>query len=182
MSYIFQRVQDTNGYGEEFIVKKWLCAASLSVALVISTGVQAADKIAVVSIPSIFEKLPASDTMAKQLENEFKGRETELKSMDHDLKAKIKKLQATKVGSSEFKKLEKEALAERSEFSAKFESFERDRRRRHEEERNKIVDRIKDVVKLIAKKEGYSVVIHANAVAYNNSALDITTAVLEQVK
>lgn len=62
-------------------MKKWLCAASLGLALAASASVQAADKIAIVNVSSIFQQLPAREAVAKQLENEFKGRATELQGM-----------------------------------------------------------------------------------------------------
>ena len=52
-------------------MKKLLCAAGLGLALAVSAGAQAADKIAVVNVSSIFQQLPQRATVAKQLENEF---------------------------------------------------------------------------------------------------------------
>jgi len=74
-------------------VKKLLCAAGLGLALAVSAGVQAADKIAVVNVSSIFQQLPQRATVAKQLENEFKGRATELQSQERDLQTKMQRLQ-----------------------------------------------------------------------------------------
>lgn len=74
-------------------MKKLLCAAGLGLALAVSAGVQAADKIAVVNVSSIFQQLPQRATVAKQLENEFKGRATELQSQERDLQTKMQRLQ-----------------------------------------------------------------------------------------
>jgi outer membrane protein len=172
------------GDGKEFIVKKWLCAAGLGLAMAASAGVQAADKIAVVNVSSIFQQLPAREAVAKQLENEFKGRAGELQNMERSLQTKMQRLQrdGATMKASDRSKAEKDVMAQREQFSQKAQAFEQDNRRRQMEERNKILSRIQDAVKSVASKEGYDVVIDANAVAYAGTSKDITADVLKQVK
>ncbi|GAB7198731.1 hypothetical protein OS12_01720 [Dickeya oryzae] len=69
-------------------MKKWLYAAGLGLTLAVSAGAQAADKIAVVNVSSIFQQLPQREAVSKQLENEFKGRAAELQSMERSLQEK----------------------------------------------------------------------------------------------
>ncbi|WP_113627637.1 molecular chaperone Skp [Pectobacterium peruviense] len=165
-------------------MKKWLCAAGLGLVLAASASVQAADKIAVVNVSSIFQQLPQRESVGKQLENEFKGRASELQSMENDLQTKMQKLQrdGSTMKASDRSKMEKDVMAQREQFSTKAQAFEQDNRRRQTEERNKILSRIQDAVKSVATKEGYDVVIDANAVAYVANAKDITADVLKQVK
>lgn len=165
-------------------MKKWLCAAGLGLAMAASAGVQAADKIAVVNVSSIFQQLPAREAVAKQLENEFKGRASELQNMERSLQTKMQRLQrdGATMKASDRSKLEKDVMAQREQFSQKAQAFEQDNRRRQMEERNKILSRIQDAVKSVASKGGYDVVIGANAVAYADSSKDITADVLKQVK
>lgn len=165
-------------------MKKWLCAAGLGLAMAASASVQAANKIAVVNVSSIFQQLPARETVAKQLENEFKDRAGELQNMEHSLQTKMQRLQrdGATMKASDRSKLEKEVMTQREQFSRKAQAFEQDNRRRQMEERNKILSRIQDAVKSVASEEGYDVVIDANAVAYVSSSKDITADVLKQVK
>ncbi|PHM73197.1 molecular chaperone Skp [Xenorhabdus kozodoii] len=165
-------------------MKKILCAASLGIALAFSAGVQAADKIALVNVAEVFQQLPAREAVAKQLENEFKGRATELQRMESELQTKIQKLQrdGSTMKASEREKLEKEVMAKRDEFAQKAQNFENDNRRRQMEERNKILSRIQDAVKVIAGKEGYDLVLDANTAVYSVPSKDITSEVLKQVK
>ncbi|MCP1065058.1 molecular chaperone Skp [Serratia symbiotica] len=165
-------------------MKKWLCAAGLGLAMAASAGVQVADKIAVVNISSIFQQLPARETVDKKLENEFKGRAGELQNMEHSLQTKMQRLQqdSATMKDSDRSKLEKEVMTQREQFSRKAHAFEQDNLRRQMEERNKILSRIQDAVKSVASKEGYDLVIDANAVAYVSSSKDITADVLKQVK
>ena len=73
-------------------------------------------------------------------------------------------------------------IAQRENYSQKAQAFDQDNRRRQMEELNTILTRIQDAVKAVASKEGYDVVIDANAVAYAGSSKDITADVLKQVK
>lgn len=165
-------------------MKKWLCAAGLSLALAASASVQAADKIAVVNVASIFQQFSQRETVAKQLENEFKGRASELQKMESDLQTKMQKLQrnGSTMKASDRSKSENDLMAQREQFSNKALAFEQDNRRRQMEERNKILSRIQDAIKSVASKDGYDIVIDANAVAYVGNAKDITADVLKQVK
>jgi outer membrane protein len=153
-------------------VKKWLLAAGLGLAL--ATSAQAADKIAIVNMGSLFQQVA--------LENEFKGRASELQRMETDLQAKMKKLQSMKAGSDRTK-LEKDVMAQRQTFAQKAQAFEQDRARRSNEERGKLVTRIQTAVKSVANSQDIDLVVDANAVAYNSSDVkDITADVLKQVK
>jgi outer membrane protein len=165
-------------------VKKWLYAAGLGLALAASASVQAADKIAVVNIASIFQQLPQRATVAAQLENEFKGRAADLQAQEKDLQSKMQRLQrdGSTMKASDRSRMEKDVMAQREDFSAKAQAFEQDNRRRQAEERNKILSRIQDAVKTVASKQGYDIVIDTNAVAYAGASQDITADVLKQVK
>lgn len=165
-------------------MKKWLYAAGLGLVMASSASVQAADKIAIVNVASIFQQMPAREAVAKQLENEFKSRATDLQSQERSLQTKMQRLQrdGSTMKASDRSKLEKDVMAQREAFSAKAQQFEQDNRRRQGEERNKILSRIQDAVKSVASKEGYDVVIDANAIAYASNDKDITADVLKQVK
>lgn len=165
-------------------MKKWLYTVVLSSALVFNISVQAADKIAVVNVSSIFQQSPQRAVVAKQLAYEFKDRATELQLMENDLQIKVQRLQldSSTMKASERSALERSVIAQRETFSNKAHAFEQDNRRRQIEERDKILNLIQDAVRNIASKEGYDVVIDTNAIAYVSNAKDITADVLRQVK
>lgn len=165
-------------------MKKWLYAPGLGLVMLASAGLHAADKIAVVNIASIFQQLPERETIAKQIENDFKGRAGELQNMEESIKNKMKHLQrdGATMKSSDRSHLEKELIIQREKFAHQAQDFEEAHHRRQIEERNKILSRIQDAVKCFAKKEGYDIVIDANTVAYMNVSKEITADVLKQVK
>ena len=166
--------------GKELIVKKWLLAAGLGLAM--ATSAQAADKIAIVNMGSLFQQVAQKTGVSTTLENEFKGRASELQRMESDLQSKMQRLQSMKAGSDRTK-LEKDVMAQRQTFSQKAQAFEQDRQRRSNEERGKLVNRIQTAVKSVASSQSIDLVVDANAVAFNSKDVkDITADVLKQVK
>lgn len=175
-----QSVLLNSNYSKEFKLKKWLCAAGLGLAMVASAGVQAADKVAVVDVMSILQKMPERETIAKQLDTEFKARATALQKDEKSVQDKVKKLQTTgaSMKAADRTKLEGEIKA----FQEKANAFTQDSRRREAEEMNKLVAKVQAAVKTVADKEGYSVVIKADAAFYAADENNITEKVLAQVK
>ena len=143
-------------------MKKWLLAAGLGLAM--ATSAQAADKIAIVNMGNLFQQVAQKTGVSATLENEFKGRASELQGMENDLQSKMQRLQ-------------------RDGSTMKAQAFEQDRQRRSNEERGKLVTRIQSAVKAVAADQSIDLVVDANAVAFNSSDVkDITADVLKQVK
>jgi outer membrane protein len=163
-------------------VKKWLLAAGLGLAM--ATSAQAADKIAIVNMGSLFQQVAQKTGVSNTLENEFKGRASELQRMEGDLQSKMQRLQRD--GST--MKARSQQTGKRRNGSApdvlpESAGFEQDRQRRSNEERGKLVTRIQTAVKAVAADQSIDLVVDANAVAYNSSDVkDITADVLKQVK
>jgi len=166
-------------------VKKWLFAAGLGLAMAASASVQAAESIAVVNMGNLFQQVAKNTGVTKTLENEFKGRASELQGMENSLQSKMQRLQrdGSTMKASDRSKLEKDVMAQRQAFSTKAQAFEQDRQRRSAEERGKLVTRIQGAVKKVADDKGYDVVLDTSTVAYAGSDVkDITADVLKQVK
>ena len=164
-------------------MKKWLLAAGLGLAM--ATSVQAADKIAIVNMGNLFQQVAQKTGVSATLENEFKGRASELQGMENDLQSKMQRLQrdGSTMKASDRSKLEKDVMAQRQAFSQKAQAFEQDRQRRSNEERGKLVTRIQTAVKAVAADQSIDLVVDANAVAFNSKDVkDITADVLKQVK
>ncbi|AKC31895.1 OmpH family outer membrane protein [Candidatus Pantoea carbekii] len=165
-------------------MKKLLYAVAISFSLVFCVSIQAAEKIAVVNIYRVFKELPQSAIAAKDLENEFQGRSTELKNQEYELRKKIHKLQRdiSILKPSERKRMEREIIMQREDFSNKAEAFDEDKHRRQTEERNKLLRRIRAAVKKVAESQGYDMVIDTDAIAYFSTKQEITSEVIKQVK
>ncbi|WP_300002054.1 molecular chaperone Skp [uncultured Cedecea sp.] len=166
-------------------MKKWLVAAGLGIALVTSASVQAASDIAVVNMGSLFQQVAQNSGVSSTLENEFKGRASELQSLETNLQTKMQRLQrdGSTMKAAERTKLEKQVMTERETFASKAQAFEQDRNRRSNEERGKLVTRIQAAVKKVADDKRYDVVLDSSTVAYTGkNVTDITSDVLKQVK
>lgn len=164
-------------------MKKWLLAVGLGLAM--ATSAQAADKIAIVNMGNLFQQVAQKTGVSATLENEFKGRASELQRMEGDLQSKMQRLQrdGSTMKASERSKLEKDVMSQRQTFSQKAQAFEQDRQRRSNEERGKLVTRIQSAVKAVAADQSIDLVVDSNAVAFNSSDVkDITADVLKQVK
>lgn len=164
-------------------MKKWLLVAGLGLAM--ATSAQAADKIAIVNMGNLFQQVAQKTGVSATLENEFKGRASELQRMEGDLQSKMQRLQrdGSTMKASERSKLEKDVMSQRQTFSQKAQAFEQDRQRRSNEERGKLVTRIQSAVKAVAADQSIDLVVDSNAVAFNSSDVkDITADVLKQVK
>lgn len=164
-------------------MKKWLLGAGLGLAM--ATSAQAADKIAIVNMGNLFQQVAQKTGVSATLENEFKGRASELQGMENDLQSKMQRLQrdGSTMKASDRSKLEKDVMAQRQAFSQKAQAFEQDRQRRSNEERGKLVTRIQTAVKAVAADQSIDLVVDANAVAFNSKDVkDITADVLKQVK
>ncbi|UAJ64976.1 OmpH family outer membrane protein [Candidatus Schneideria nysicola] len=164
-------------------MKKWLYIVSIMLVITTASPVWSIDRIAVVNITNIFQQSPQRATVAKELEEEFKDRVTELQCMERDLQSKTQKLQNTgnDMNPQERKELEQSLMIQREKFSSKIQSFEQDNHRRQTEERHKILSQIHEIVRNIAHQEEYDIVIDISALAYFNPSKDITNSVLAQV-
>lgn len=80
---------------------------------------------AMVNMNSLFQQVAQKTGVSNTLENEFKGRASELQRMEGDLQSKMQRLQSMKAGSDRTK-LEKDVMAQRQTFSQKAQSFEQD--------------------------------------------------------
>lgn len=165
-------------------MKKWTYILSMVIWITQISPVDAADKIAIVNISSIFQQSSQRAKIIKQLEYEFKDRATELEKMEHDLQMKIQTLQrdGATMKAIERSELEKSLINQREIFSNKAKEFQQENHSRQTEERDKILNMIHNVVTNVAKKENYDIVIDTNAVVYHNIRItDITNSVMKQV-
>ncbi|WP_158674484.1 OmpH family outer membrane protein [Candidatus Pantoea edessiphila] len=132
----------------------------------------------------LLQKIPQNSNVSKKLESEFRIRANELKIQEGKIRDQFTKLNRNKsiMKLTERKKLVKDITKQNNEFSIKVQKFEKDKLRRQIEERNKILDKIHNTIKKIAKKHSYDVVIDSKSTAYILSKKDITKEVLKNIK
>lgn len=160
-------------------MKKLLCLASLGAAL-FSFSAFAADNIAVVDVMAVLQQMPQKEAVAKTLKGEFQSRADSLKNDEKKAKDTMQKLQkdGATMSAADRKKMQDILV----KFDEKAEKFAQEYRRRENEEATKLLNRIQDAVKAVAKKDKLSIVLKAESVFYVGDAIDITDKVLKQVK
>lgn len=150
----------------------------------ISNVALAQDKIMVVNINKILQKLPQIAVTEKNLEHEFKSRAQDLQDKERALQKKIQIFQHDSLIMKNIEKIriEKEITIQKENFTKQLHEFEKDNNRRHVEERNKILIKIQNEVNKIALQEGYDLIIDASSVIFSVESKDITEYVLSKVK
>lgn len=142
------------------------------------------DKIALVNMNVLFQEVAQKTGIKKKLENEFKSRARNLQIQETKIQKKLNLLQRkSSTISSNRKQLEKEIINQRNTFSQQAQQFEKDRARRSNEERSKLINRIQLAVKKVSYVYGIDLVIDTSTVAYKSSSVkEITDDVLKQVQ
>ncbi|URJ25345.1 OmpH family outer membrane protein [Candidatus Blochmannia ocreatus (nom. nud.)] len=165
-------------------MNKWIYMLSAIVWITQVLPANAANKIAIVNVSSVFQNSSQRAKVIKQLEHEFKERANDLENMENELQLQMQTLQrdGNTMKTEERNKLEKSLISQREIFTNKAKEFQKDNHSRQTEERDKILNTIHNLVTNIAKQENYDIVIDSNAVVYNNSYIaDITNSVMKKI-
>ncbi|MFH7586089.1 OmpH family outer membrane protein [Oceanimonas smirnovii] len=148
-----------------------------------ATFAQAQGKIAVVDTAEVFQKMPQRDVVRNQLQNEFASRVKEVQQLEQQGRSFVEKQQKDMAFMNDSQKAEaqKKLNDMQATFVQKARSLEQDRAKREQEERQKMLSRIKGAIDDITKAQGLDLVIERGAVIYVNPSLDITQQVISRV-
>ncbi|MDV2858210.1 MULTISPECIES: OmpH family outer membrane protein [Oceanimonas] len=148
-----------------------------------ATFAQAQSKIAVVDTAEVFQKMPQRDVVRNQLQNEFASRVKEVQQLEQQGRSFVEKQQKDMAFMNDSQKAEaqKKLNDMQATFVQKARSLEQDRAKREQEERQKMLSRIKGAIDDITKAQGLDLVIERGAVIYVNPSLDITQQVISRV-
>ncbi|WGV99661.1 OmpH family outer membrane protein [Vibrio sp. YMD68] len=169
-------------------MKNIMKAAGVSL-VVLSTSMfahaaEAAQKIGYVNSAQIFQALPQREVVLQKMQEEFKDRAAELQTIQAQAKTKIEKLQrdGELLGQEEVEKLRIEISQLESNFQIKGKSLEQASARREAEEKQKLFKLIQDAVNKVAEKEGYDLIIEAQALQYAKPEYNISEKVIDSLK
>ena len=155
-----------------------------ALALVLTaTFAQAQGKIAVVDTAEVFQKMPQRDVVRNKLKNEFASRVKEVQKLEEQGRSFVEKQQKDMAFMNDQQKAEaqKKLNDMQASFVQKARSLEQDRARREQEERQKMLSRIKGAIDEITKAQGLDLVIERGAVIHVSPSLDITQQVISRV-
>ncbi|WP_064602253.1 OmpH family outer membrane protein [Photobacterium sp. J15] len=169
-------------------MKQWIKAASLSLVILSSSmyaqAADAAQKIGYVSTGQAMAQLAKRYNVAEKLRGEFKDRIDELRGIESKIKAKVDKVKrdGELMSASERTQIKREMASLESNYKLKAKALQEDQRRRGAEEEQKLVQKIRKAIQDVAKKEGYDIIVDANAVLFASPKDDLSTRVISAVK
>ncbi|HLV48560.1 MAG TPA: OmpH family outer membrane protein [Aliidiomarina sp.] len=140
-------------------------------------------KIAVVDVRSVFEQLPQSRDIAKTIEMEFQERAERLRSMETSMTELQERLQRDEAIMTE-QELQAGAMQlqqQYQEYQERREALGEQLNRRRNEERNRVLGQIQQVINDIADSEGYDLVLEAGNIAFAKNSLNITDRIIERM-
>ncbi|MCK6262597.1 OmpH family outer membrane protein [Vibrio sp. ZSDE26] len=163
-------------------------AAGVSLVVLTSSmfahAAEAAQKVGYVNSAQIFQALPQREVVLQKMQEEFKDRAAELQAIQAQAQTKMEKLQrdGELMTAGEVDKLRVEISQLESNFQIKGKSLEKASARREAEEKQKLFKLIQDAVTKIAEKEGYDLIVEAQALQYAKPEFNISEKVIESLK
>lgn len=159
---------------------KFLSRAAIAATLLFSTAAFAQQKIAVVDIQAVLQAMPQLTSIGQKIEEEFKDQITDVQRLQKDGEFYVEKLQRDAATMSEAEKeaLQQQILEVRQELQQKAQPLQQNIRSRENEERNKLLLRIKGAIDQVAETQKFDLVLNATAVPFADPAHDISEEVL----
>lgn len=169
-------------------MKQWIKAAGLSLVILSSSmyaqAAEAAQKVGYVATGQAMAQLAKRYNVAEKLRGEFKDRIDELRGIESRMKTKVDKMKrdGELMSASDRTKLQREMASLESNYKLKAKALQEDQRRRGAEEEQKLVQKIRKAIQDVAKREGYDIVLDANAVLHASPKDDLSSKVISAVK
>lgn len=139
-------------------------------------------KIGFVNVARVLEKAPQAEKAKKRLEKEFSPRDKHLISQSKEIKKLEEKLSrdASVMGESERRKLERDIIAKKREGKRSQQEFSEDFNMRRNEELGKLQRRILEAIRALAKDENFDLLL-TDGVIYASKQIDVTEQVQKKL-
>lgn len=168
------------------IAKKFgilVSAILLSAGIAVSHADTAAPiKVAIVNVQQVLQQSPRVVTLSKQLEGEFKGRQTKIGDEQKALQDELDnfKKESPTMSQKERDSMQKKIASDRADLVKKVVSYQQDLQKEQNKIMQGILGDLNGIVSAIAKKESYALVLDSQAVIYAADGSDITKDVAKQ--
>lgn len=163
------------------LIKSLLVITALVTVSVTATAQADTHKIAVVDVGAIFQQLPQRDEISQNLQREFRERIERMQEREQQINQLRERIQRDEEIMSE-----QEYAQAMGEFQQRVQEaqqaggqLDEEMRRRQNEERDRILRRMQEVIADIAESEGYDVVLEASGIAFARESYDISSRVLD---
>jgi outer membrane protein len=166
---------------------RWLASAVLAVAAVGSVGVAHAQataggsRVGFVSVDRIIRDSASAKAVVAKIEAEFKKREAELQQLATRLRTQSEQYDkdAAVLSESERIRRQRELSNLDNDFQRKRMEFQEDLGRRRNEDMGRVFERADQIIKQIAEKQGFDLVIQEAVTV--NPRVDITDQVIKSL-
>ncbi|NOT86478.1 MAG: OmpH family outer membrane protein [Methylococcaceae bacterium] len=157
--------------------------SALFLGLMFAANLCAAElKIGFVNVPKVLEKAPQAESAKKRLEKEFSPRDKALVSQQKEIQSLEEKMakDAAVMSESERRNLEKDLAGKQREAKRAQQEFSEDFNMRRNEELGKLQRRIVEVIRALAKDDGYDLLL-TDGVIFAADQLDVTAQVQKRL-
>jgi len=152
--------------------------------VVAGTPSRAADlRIGVVNPIKVLEAAPQAEEARKRLEREFAPRDRNLVAAQRKAKQLEDRLakDAPVMSDTERRKIERDIIGVKRDLKRDQDEFREDLNFRRNEEFGKIQRQVVEAIQILAKEEGFDVIV-GEGVIYANEKVDVTSKVVERLK
>lgn len=164
-------------------IKSIAITATASTMLLASNVIAEEQKIAVINVQEAISQIPQAAVLMQSLEAEFKDEKAVIEKLQKDLTFEDENFKRNGSLMSEKEKttLQNKMATLYQDYQVKVKEFQQKISQRKNQETNKLLALVTQVVDNIAAKEDFSLVISKQAVVYSKPSTDITAKVVEQV-
>ena len=141
-------------------------------------------KTAVVNVNKVVQSMPESKNLQKNIQNQFADRIEEIKRLEKKLTSIQEKARkdAALMNAKDKRDLAREMELLRAEGELKSRALSEDMQKEQADARARILNKIKVAIEAVAKEKKLDIVHQGNSIAYTNENLDISDAVISQLK
>jgi len=141
-------------------------------------------KVGMVDYRRIMATSDEAKAAMEKMQKEFKPKQEKLIALEKSLKEKSEKLQrnAAIMSDVEKSKLEREVVSAQRDMQRLQEEFREDTIARQQEETQKLFEKVSSVVKTLAEKENYDLILHQDVNIYAADHINITEKVIKEMK
>lgn len=164
-------------------MKKIAIALSAVVFLMCSAANAAELKIGVIDAQKLIQSSPEAQTVAKKMRDRFKPRQDKLVAAGKTLEADMNKLKRDDaiMTLSQKNELQDKIVREKRDLQRMQQDLQQDVSLAQNQETQKFISRLQQVVDKFAQENHYDVILHKNAVPYYNQHVDVTDQILKRL-
>ncbi len=163
------------------MVSALILAAGMDVALAADAGLGSL-KVAVVNVQQLLQQSPRVAALSKQLEGEFKGRQTSITDEQKTLQDAVDafKKESPTMSQKDRDATQKKLTDQRADLMKKVTEYQSDLQKQQNKIMQKILGDLNGIVSKMAKDQSYSLVLDSQAVVFAADGNDITKDVAKQ--